>query len=151
MSIFKLNESGQPLALPWIEQEEMIWKNDGGPFGPVSAISAARDFYQSPFDPERDLVGETALFEGWKRMEILSGSYPHRFFSERGEYGFQFEVYRNGDAGVSLHSDSNHIDEYDMYFHNQKTLSDFINDFARAGIELTWTPYAIQQLTGEGA
>jgi len=131
----RLNESGNPLALPWIEQEELIWEKDGGPFGPVRTLSEYRELYKSPFDPKRYLVGVGAWFLGFSYLG--NGVYichkPKCRFLRDGHHDFS----------TNDETDKNTAGP------NIKTVGDFITFFGIVGTQLEWTPYAISLMTGE--
>ena len=159
LALFRLNENGEPLALPWIEQEPILleWflNNLGEPLNSVRVFSIKiqstliddfRSLYQSPFDPSTDLIGEKAMFAGWKAIEKPTSKRYSMQLSKTVwfEASFFLEKYLK-------------IERFPLnYFVEQvarvlkpQTLSDFINDCHRAGIPLVWTPYAIRKLTAQ--
>ena len=145
LSLFSLKE-GKPLALPWIEQEEHIteamMEADHSPvqlFRCLKTVNRFRIFYQSPFDPSIHLVGEKALFVGFYRG-IRKGNFVRWHSQDFGglwiDIGRRKIEYRPGKTKA-------HVSHA-----KPKTLSHFINDCHRAGIELIWSPYAIKKLLG---
>jgi hypothetical protein len=132
LSLFRLNENGEPLALPWIEQENLIWRIWNSVKFISDSLRVFRGLYLSEFDPSTDLTGEKAMFAGW-RKPCKNDRYENNGHSIR--FSNVENVYM-WDGSVFLDCST-----------KPRILSDFINDCHRAGIPLVWTPYAIKQLT----
>ena len=176
LELFRLNEAGEPLALPWIEQEHLLIRK----LEPIadthrdtqigfklmlSKMTAFRMMYILSFNSAEHLTWEKALFKDWGPYMYES---DHNEFTQDGwstyytekikcgpnEYEDRtfMDIYRPqpyGNADYSIREDhlGVHVDGIDTK--EPQTISHFINDCNRAGIELIWTPYAVSKLTGE--
>jgi len=150
LELFRLNEAGEPLALPWIEQEHLLIRK----LEPIadthrdpkigfklmlSRITAFRMIYILSFNPAEHLTGENALFAGWQKPNY-EGLRPPDCINKRGD-ALCFHSPQNGWSGYPA------TDKPSFTQYWPQTLSHFINDCSRAGIHLVWTPYAVKSLT----
>ena len=166
LTLFRLNEKGEPLALPWIEQEPILleWflNNLGEPLNSVRVFSVKiqstliddfRSFYQSPFDLSTDLTGEKAIFVGEIEHDCCGGNEGHTCDGCDHSRGWLYAFRTDSGSVEELHCDEweYHPAEGEARHFPIKpeTKGDFISDCHRAGIPLVWTPYAIRKLTAQ--
>ena len=166
LSLFRLNDKGEPLALPFLQQ----WMKYGEAVTSSVKINAELGLsfnrmamlYQSPFTPSTHLVGDKALFGGWKFDDDESELYEgfalvieeniwkhYRVYGVK--YGLNFYATKLDSYDyheVSHTEEGTEHDDIEVPFSfGAKTLAHFINDCHRAGIELVWSPHAIKNLT----
>ena len=148
LSLFKLNENGEPLALPWIEQDFM-WLEMFQSSGPELAEKinlhdrSGRKLYMTTFDPEIHLVGEGALFKGWNFESNHLGHYDF------GNITFARGQKLSGEliGFLQEYRDNKLYQHLMLEYPYPVTISDFINDCNRAGIPLVWSPEGVRRLT----
>lgn len=162
LSLFRVNEAGEPLALPWIEQEAHMsaffdyWIETKEATGFLllesehECLGRFRSLYTQPFSPSEHLTGDKALFEGWENVTKQFERNGQTIELEKFKIGRKSE-YSNPTGSESSRFYWSHPSKSGGYSFKPQTVAHFIDDCARAKIPLVWSPYAVGLLTGKEA